>query len=804
MDPYANARTKLQALVAAAAQDSDMNEATTRLRRIDVLLFDCLGWNRDEVVTEGYFDGEYVDYALGKGATEAIVEAKREGVAFRLPAGVAGRQSVEMQTLLEDEATAAAIRQVLSYCQQRGVPVGIIANGHQLVAFYASRQDGVPPLRGRSLCFSSLGEMLDNFSTLWTHLSRDGMASKNLQRVLLGAQSRALPPAKLANEITNYPGFRGRTALETDLKILGGLFIQDLESEESLKDEFLRECYCSSGALSQYALVSKEILKARYQAIEALAEVSTTPARTKRGVSQYLSADVISAAMSRRPLIILGDVGVGKSMFIKHLIRIDAAEALGDSLVFYINFGTEPALETDLEQFIYKRITEQLMEDFKIDIYEQAFVRAAYSKELKQFRSGIYKSLQDDDPAEFRRQELRLLEKETSSDSAHLWKSLEHIRQSKRRSAVIVLDNIDQRPAEFQDRVFVIAQSLADTWPATVFVSLRPSTFYASKSKGSLAAYQLRVFTVLPTRVDDVVLKRLQFARKQLERADEAGVFPSKLSLSADDLLAYMDVLLKAFTENDDLKRLLDNISGGNLRLALTYLSAFVGSGYVSIQRVLDVARSGGVYTLPMHEFLRSIIFGEYDYFDPSASDICNLFDTSFEDGREHFLLPMLVSFIQRVGESTPGDGYVEISDVYQFGQGAGYDQEQIGSQLTRAIDKRLLEAPAGHHAGGPYRITNVGSYMVHHMVKHFAYVDAMIVDTPIVDIATRRAIHNVQSIIERLDRAEIFIDYLDKQWQKAGHEDSVDFDWPSVSTALKDDISGARERAVAAARRHS
>jgi len=65
----------------------------------------------------------------------------------------------------------------------------------------------------------------------------------------------------------------------------------------------------------------------------------------------------------------------------------------------------------------------------------------------------------------------------------------------------LVLDNIDQRSKEFQDEVFVIAQGLSSLLPATVFVSLRPATFFDSKLRGSLAAYQPRAFHVSPARV---------------------------------------------------------------------------------------------------------------------------------------------------------------------------------------------------------------------------------------------------------------------------------------------------------------
>ena len=82
-----------------------------------------------------------------------------------------------------------------------------------------------------------------------------------------------------------------------------------------------------SGALSQYAAVSRGILQTRYSAAlgEAL-EVRLEPARSRKRISKNLGADVSVVAASRRPIILLGDVGVGKTMFLRHLIRIDAKE----------------------------------------------------------------------------------------------------------------------------------------------------------------------------------------------------------------------------------------------------------------------------------------------------------------------------------------------------------------------------------------------------------------------------------------------------------------------------------------------
>jgi putative ribosome biogenesis GTPase RsgA len=67
------------------------------------------------------------------------------------------------------------------------------------------------------------------------------------------------------------------------------------------------------------------------------------PARVKDGVTPELTAeitaDAVSAGLKRRVIILLGDVGVGKSMFIRHLVRVDARSLFDKAISLYVDFG---------------------------------------------------------------------------------------------------------------------------------------------------------------------------------------------------------------------------------------------------------------------------------------------------------------------------------------------------------------------------------------------------------------------------------------------------------------------------------
>jgi len=80
-----------------------------------------------------------------------------------------------------------ATRQALDYGLHRGIPFGAICNGHQLIAFVASRQDGVPPLRGSALIFKSLQDMFERFHQMWDALSQPG---SRIRKPLYGCEQQ--------------------------------------------------------------------------------------------------------------------------------------------------------------------------------------------------------------------------------------------------------------------------------------------------------------------------------------------------------------------------------------------------------------------------------------------------------------------------------------------------------------------------------------------------------------------------------------------------------------------------------------
>lgn len=775
---------------------SDSNEADTRFQVIDRLLVDVLGWPRQAVKTERHTETGYIDYLVGSAGSQFVVEAKRTGRYFELPVGN-GSSVVPIKSLTSGSAEGKelhkALEQAARYAQERGVSVACVFNGHQLVAFLASRTDGLAPLDGRAMIFPSAETMYDDFLVLWNHLSPDGVAGRGLHKLL--QTGMPLPPEPLSYRLADYPGNQRRNQLQTSLQIMGELFLGDLEDSKELHEEFLRTCYATSGALSQYAEVSRQILASRYELLESLAPGSTTEASRKGEIASGLTADVMQAALSNRPIILLGDVGSGKSTFIDRLVNVDAKDVLGDSLSIYVDFGAGANFNT-LNEHVLESCVAQLRDKYDINVLAASFAENVLRRELKYFDespAGAYKTL---DAARYAVARVEFLQGEMADRSAYLGKAFDWLNRSWHRQVVIFLDNVDQRDPQDQNSVFLISNELAQTWPATVFVSLRPETFYASQRDGAISGYYPRVFTISPPRADVMLKRRIDFALDQLRDTGRLRSFPANVSIDSESLELFLQVLRDNLGSNAMFIRMIDNMAGGNMRLALRFVTDFIGSGHVDTQKIIDIQRRFGSYTIPEHEFLRSLMFGDNRYYSPDFSPVPNLWRVARKDPKEHFLLPILLAFVQKTGEVDAEHGYVAAEGVYENIQSLGFEATQITDAIDYAVQFRLLESSRryGRLAHEEvFRITTSGAYAYRVLAKRFTYLDGVTVDIPVLDDDLRRRVVDVWQLPDRLARAELMVDYLDSEWSYVPSTPA--FDWATYSGDLRADIAKVRER---------
>lgn len=801
----------LRALIEAMSHEGlDLNEADTRHRFIDGLLHDCLGWDRAVTKLERQLNGDYSDYELGK-PPQVVLEAKRAGITFELPSE--GTESVlrSLRSLTKGSPDfKAAFEQALRYCADRGIQTGVVANSTQIVIFLGVRSDGVPPSDGRCLAFSGYEHLEKHFNRLWQAISPDAISKKLLLGELTSPEPTGIPP-RLSTYVPGYPSFRYPSEAQQSLKTLSDILIEDAPHTPALLKKFLEECYCESGALQKEALLGKNILAARYAALFNPSEEAPTlqPIKADSQQPYGLSAEIVGEALGRRPIVIVGDVGVGKTSFIRHLIFVTAAQEMENAMFLYLDLGSTASLGQAIQSFLLGELERQLLIDHKVDIHEDNFVRGVYHGDLLRFEKGVWGKLKEAAPERYLERQIEHLAELCGNRAEHLKNCISHLSKGRKKQVLICIDNADQRDSKTQQDAFLAAQEFAGSWQALVLISIRPRTYFTSKSSGSISAYPQRILTIAPPRIDLVLQRRLQFS---LDLAE--GRAPLKhlegITLKLDSIAWFLRALIHSLRRNKDLNELLANITGGNIREALELIKGFIGSANVDSEKIIEIMRAEGEYTIPVHEFSKQALLGEYSHYDAKSSIAFNLYGLKYPDAHEHFLSPLIVSYLLADSSERTTEGFVSTAAIVEEMQTFGFVPDQVESSLRRLSNKKLVETSERitfdeglQDLVGDmplaFRATTIGSYHVNRWAASFSYLDAVLIDTPILDSGVReRLIPGISSfdLRDRFRRSIAFAAYLDQCWNTLASKRPSYFDWNTLRKSASESFEPVR-RAV-------
>ncbi len=245
---------------------------------------------------------------------------------------------------------------------------------------------------------------------------------------------------------------------------------------------------------------------------------------------------------------------------------------------------------------------------------------------------------------------------------------------------------------------------------------------------------------------------------------------------------------------NEELAEFLANITGGNVRDLIWITARFIGSANVDFDKIVQLMTDNETYYIPVHEFQKEILLGEFNYYDSTSSLAHNLFDIKRPSTREHFLDLYILGFMLDWSTQKDSDGFVRKRQIIDEMEKLGFEETIIVEHLAQLNTKNLVENNLRieplHVDDGlfslelqSFRITTIGAYHRNRWAGEFSFLDCMCIDTPILDEGFRDIIaKNCASFVigDRLDRSIAFRDYLNQCWVDQGVVTSY-FNWPSV-----------------------
>jgi len=757
--------------------DNHYSEADTRVKFIDPLLTNILGW--DEFLhikrEENYRTNEdkrCIDYLLSLTEPVLVVEAKKNLKNFEIPTKLK-LIKFSLSGIIKDWKNAwDAICQVQAYCVHKGARYALVTNGHQYIAFKAVNEKG-SWTKGHALVLRSPEILREHFTLFYECLSRETIEEDRLTDVAFpreGPLQRKKPRTFIR---INNSGYRNEL-----FPVLGTAFRDILVDVPQNDPTFLRECYCSSEDAMRYKGQMNSILVDQLPIFTSPVH-EVRPGHRKDAFSRAVEEREIVS--SGRPLfVIMGGTGVGKTSFLEwYFLSAINEDIKKDIVTVFCDYRGIDCTTEELHARTLKMVIDQLIS--KTEQYT-----TNYNQLCEIFRKRINRELRgalkpfDKDPAEKEKRISELLQAYQDYSLEHLDAIVSYLKEKKNLQVIVILDNMDQKSNELQNKLYQIGNEFVYGSNLMAVISLRESTYRRMINTPNFNAFATREFHVKAQPINLIIEKRLSFLEKRLS-AKKVTLHYSSGEITVQGFYLFVQLIRRSLlseTAEPQILECLTSMSNGDIRAQLIMFYLFLISGQTKIDEYFwDYAIKKDSF-IPFHEFLHSLLLADHKFFDEGLGHrFMNIFEPAPRTNSSHFTCLRLLAYLQtglgQKGE-LKGTDFVTIDDLWSEFMDYGISKDEISFHLFRLSKYGLVMSESGDPSDlfrdQPYALTKCGVYYLETLYAKFNYFSSMACDTNIVDHIVVDSIvqilrdsikHPKLPLINRLKMGEVFIDYL-------------------------------------------
>lgn len=743
-------------------------EADTRANVLDRLIHEVLEWPRDNVNREPFANPGYIDYQFSHGRPILLMEAKAEGESFAFPYQKQPKRHLKINgTLSSNKAVGEAITQVQRYCSDTGTRFAVVTNGFTFLLFRAITE-GVPWKDGQAIVFLDYNDVVNNFTEFWNLLSYEAVKDGQLDAVFRLSRTNSRGYYRPIDQVIDSDATYGRNPFNAALKPFLDRFFGDIANQDAV--DILKHCYVHSRPVQ---IIDKDLKLAIRDEIPKFAAMASQISLDEEADSGEVGTHIKQAVLGRSPIgdvvMIMGGIGSGKSTFCRRFFRVVAPELVqeaGQAMLVYLDFLGAPDHPEQLEAFLWET-TSRSIQKAEPKLRTRTYLEQIFSEGIGLTREIFGTGANADDRVN--NQIMQWVEQ----PKKYAESALRYCARTA-RLPIVVFDNVDQLRFEAQAQLFTAAQQFANAFGCLSILVLREESYSAALMKKHLTAYTIRPYHLSSPRFSKLLELRINCAvydavnrSRESEAGNEERVYGGIVTLFG---------LLRQsmFGKNKNIIRLVESIAYGNMRLALNLFNTFITSGATDVPKIIHAYSTSGGYSVPFHEFAKSVMLGDYQYYKESRSLVLNLFNVTRTPNASHFTTLRILKYLQeRGGGNGRSEDFVRLQSLITDFVDFFNNEEDCKHTLLRliAVDRQLVELdsrrPDTLEGATEVRITASGTYYLNFMVNSFQYSDLVWHDTPfstrgISDFLTR-LIHNAD-MHKRFERVEKFLEYLQQE----------------------------------------
>lgn len=716
-----------------------LNESDTRLKIVDRVITEVLGWDRSRIHTEPPSDGGFIDYALrdANDRTQLIIEAKRQGTLRPNTAD----QSTAMRRLSGQvlEPLKEAIDQALRYSSSQGCPISCVTDGTTWLVFRSARTDGVPIKSGKGFLFPSIFGKQFDFSSFFDLLSAHSVD----ERIHL-ARLNELDDVKVLKSEQHFQASEPQLATMLPRSDIGqeaeALFRHFfIEMSDENNKEMLRECFVET----------KESINAENDLKRITEQLLNSISPLDSGSGDALASEIRRAieTQNSESVLIVGSKGSGKSTFVERFFEFKLPPDIrSQCAVCYIGMekyeGGEDGISRWLAETVRANLEKALFSDAH-PTYDQ--LRGVFYSEYQRLRQGPWKPIYDNDKNVFRTKFGDHIESRRENNPFEYVKLLlTRCSSNDRKLPVIIFDNTDQHGHNIQDSVYQFSHSLSTESPVFCIVPITDRSIWSLSKADALQSYNSKSFYLPVPEAKQVIAKRVEFLRKKVRSEAEFHQYFSRQGFRVvSDVSNLIDAIEQIFVRTDFVTGTIGRLTNFEIRRMLKLAQRIFLSPEIKIDEFAKSWAGGAPVTSNRYRIDRALIKGEYDRFsEEENSFVLNLLKTDprFPSSNLlcYYILESLKSREASLDNKHSLDVYWKISEILRYFESCGSSEESTLNALRRMFERRLIEEVdpntktlAIEHS---VRIMDAGKAHIDMMLNSDVYIEQMALCTGISD----------------------------------------------------------------------
>lgn len=593
------------------------SEEDTRMKIINPMFSDVLGWELGAIATEEPTGDGFLDYKFSiDGRARLIVEAKRDSKSFGTEHRNVGRTyELSGPVLNKSPHPKQGILQAASYCGAKNAELACVTNGNEWIIFRGSRLgDGKDTLDGKAFLFPSLESIKENFKLFYDLLGRPRVEQYIFRAYFQEAEGQPIRARAFSRTLRPANGYRlvDRNALANDVDRVMTAFFRKLSGDDDA--EMLAKCFVTT---KESQIADEKLTRMADDLVSKIRDLDT-----HEGTALIDIVQRVRETKRNEFALVVGTKGAGKSTFMdRFFLSVIPSELREECIVTRLDVGKSHG---DIDSVI-KWLNHNLLEHLEHSLFEDGNpsydeLQGMYFDEYKRWLRGPYKPLYESDKAAFKQKFGEHIDnRREARPEEYIQRMIRHIVHARRKVPCLVFDNTDHYSIPFQERVFQYARSIYENEICLVIIPITDKTSWQLSQQGALQSFDNEAFYLPTPQPRLVVERRIQFLEDLIkdEGKEKASgyLFGKGINLSITDLKGFVACLQHVFLETGEVSTWIGMLANNDIRRCLELSRDIVGSSYLRVDELLSAFIAKSTCHLAPFDVKRAIIRKGYNYY---------------------------------------------------------------------------------------------------------------------------------------------------------------------------------------------